>query len=77
MIEARMVEKVLTDGSKVYDIHIRQMFDVTKDGRRCDGGDEETLLILPANTAADADRFVAEFVAMVNRHTGDVAERTD
>ncbi len=82
MIEAKMTEQRLSDGSKVYNVVLRQRF--CRELTTCLWGDDaetrefdDTTLVLPANSAGDADHFVAEFVAMVKRHTAEEAKRTD
>ena len=77
MIEMKVVEGRLTDGSTVYNAHIRQTFDFEPDGSRCDGNSEEQVIIIPANTAGYANRIVDDLVRFVNLFTVEVAERTD
>ena len=74
MIEARVIEKVLTDGSKAYDVEIRQI-DILK-SVAATGGDMQ-VITLPANTAGQADLIVKTVVELVNRHTQEQAKRTD
>ena len=67
MVEARMVEERLSDGSKAYNVVITQLDELAN----------AQTIILPANTAGQADRIVATFVELVNRHTAEQAKRTD
>ena len=67
MIEARMVQEQLSDGSRAWNVVITQRDELA----------HEQVIILPANTAGQADRIVADFVALVNRHTAEQAKRTD
>ena len=73
MIEARVIEKMLTDGSKAYDVEIRQMLE-------CAPGLTPLVaatITLPANSAGEADALVARFVDAVNHFTQEQAKRTD
>ena len=67
MVEAKMVEERLSDGSRAWNVVITQRDELAN----------EQVIILPANTAGQADHIVVEFVALVNRHTAEQAKRTD
>ena len=82
MIEVQMTGQRLSDGSTVYNVVVRQR--VCRELAACRWGDDagarehdaETL-VLPANSAGDADRLAAALVDLVNRHTAEQAKRTD
>ena len=77
MVEVKVVKGRLGDGTTVYNVHIRQLFDVEPDASRVDGSTEEQTVILPATSEDNADGIAGDLVRAVNDRTFELAEYVD